>query len=289
MVRFEVEDSEKKKAAIANIANLPFWIGEEIIVKSDDLDYPTYGGSKDYRARIKQIGEKTLVIDILDPAKKNVVFPIDKIARRTEAYYRAGANPIVDDNNSINYVSYSFDSILYATGFEQRNRWYADDANTVPIHEMNWNPYIYDKDGVKQYYQRDFVWSLEDNQLLIESVYQGIDCGRILVRKRSFESVIQMHKQGEKELYFKDIVDGKQRLNAMFKFLRNEYPDMHGNYYNDLSNYAQRKVSDNRLFTFAEMDEKVTDAEVIRQFLKANFTGRIMSKDHIEYVRSLNI
>ncbi len=151
----------------------------------------------------------------------------------------------------------------------------------------NWNPYIYGKDCSKYYYQRPFVWSVEDNQLLIESIYQGIDCGKILVRKHSWKSIEKKANNGETELSFKDIVDGKQRLNAVKGFLLNEYPDLRGNYFNDLSFVAQNKITNNQLFSYSEMGEDVNDETVLKQFLKLNFAGVPQSKEHIEFVKSL--
>ena len=41
---------------------------------------------------------------------------------------------------------------------------------------------------------------------------------------------------------FKDLVDGKQRLNAIVDFVQDKYTDSFGNYYSDLSEkYKQAK------------------------------------------------
>ena len=89
------------------------------------------------------------------------------------------------------------------------------------VNELNWNPYIYNRDNIKEYYQRPFCWTLEDNQLLIESIYNGIECGRILVRLRGWKFLENLSTTDETELAFKDIVDGKQRLNAIKSFMFN--------------------------------------------------------------------
>ena len=52
----------------------------------------------------------------------------------------------------------------------------------VKVLELNDNPFVYDKEGNRLYYQRDYVWSLKDEQLFIESIYNGIECGKIVLR-----------------------------------------------------------------------------------------------------------
>jgi uncharacterized protein with ParB-like and HNH nuclease domain len=42
----------------------------------------------------------------------------------------------------------------------------------IYVAELNWNPFVYNKNGEKERYQRDFVWKLKDKQTLIDSIYQ---------------------------------------------------------------------------------------------------------------------
>ena len=96
-----------------------------------------------------------------------------------------------------------------------------------------------------------------------------------------------MRKNGETELAFKDIVDGKQRLNAIKEFLHDEFPDISGNYYSDLSSSAQTKFMNHQMLQYAEMENGTTDEDILFQFLKLNFAGVPQSKEHIEHVKSL--
>ena len=100
---------------------------------------------------------------------------------------------------------------------------------------------FFGKNGEKLYYQRDLCWSLEDKQNLIDSIYNGINLGLILIRKREWSEIEKLRKSGETELAFNDIIDGKQRLNAIKEFLHEEFPDSNGNFYSDLSTLAQNK------------------------------------------------
>jgi hypothetical protein len=202
-----------------------------------------------------------------------------------------GANPFDETHTTVRPVAFCFDSILFGLDIlgdkrENKNKY---KVQGIEVIECNWNPFIYNKEGKKEFYQRPFVWALKDKQLLIESIYQNIDCGKILVRKRSFDELEKLASKGETELAFFDLVDGKQRLNAMRSFLLDEFQDLQGNYYSDLSAAAQNKITSHQLFSYAEMSEGTKDEDVIRQFLKLNFAGVPQSIEHIEFVKSLLI
>lgn len=97
----------------------------------------------------------------------------------------------------------------------------------------------------------------------------------------------ELAKNGETELSFNDIVDGKQRLHTIKEFINGEFCDLYGNYYSDLSDSAQNKFLNHQLFQYCELPENTSDEEVLYQFLKTNFTGKPQSKEHIYYVKSL--
>lgn len=188
--------------------------------------------------------------------------------------------------DSTRTVAFATESILFQTrelNPEDDERY---EIEGCVLKAWNWNPYVY-VNGKKKYYQRDFVWTLEQKQMLIESIYQGIDCGKILVRKRSYTELEQMHAKGERELYFNDIVDGKQRIHTLIEFIKDEFPDVNGMYYSDLATTAQNEITNNQFFSYAEMPEFSKDEMVLKQLLRLNFTGVPQSKEHIEYVKSL--
>lgn len=196
-----------------------------------------------------------------------------------------GVNPFPETRDRVQNVTFTLESILFNLGITREKEEKYTTKSGITIKNLNWNPFVLNSQGEKVYYQRDFVWPVENNQLLLESIYQNIDCGKILIRKRSWEEV---EKQGE-EAAFNDIVDGKQRLNAMSKFIYNEYPDSNGNYYQDLSVEAQRRLLNHQLFSYSELPEDIPDNQVLEQFLKLNFCGVPQSKEHIEFVKSIRL
>lgn len=281
----EYKISEKKKALISKFKESPLSVGEKVYVTPSDFEQ--YGSKTSTEATIKEIDGDEVVI-LFESYTKNTTAKINKSLIKGRVGVRTiGANPFVEKYRNVRPVAYSMDSIIFTFELIEKRR--EEEWEIVPgviAKEVNWNPFIYDKDGNKQYYQRDFVWSLEQKQRLIDSIYKGICCGMLLVRKRSWSELEKMAKNGEKELSFTDIVDGKQRLNAIKEFLNDGFPDSYGNYFSDLSNYSQYKFTDHQLFQYAEM-ENVTDEETLFQFLKMNHEGVPQSKEHLDFVAKL--
>lgn len=205
-----------------------------------------------------------------------------------------GADPFPEKSwqSDIRTYNYDISGIMCMLGvdmFGERGA-YRDRDYTykgVEVSDVNVNPYVIDKDGNRQYYQREYCWTLEQKQLLIESIYQSINCGTIVVRKRSFKYIESEIDKGNTDVAFIDIVDGKQRYNALREFVMDEYPDLHGNYYSDLSDRAKMKFRGSQMLTLGEMGEFATDEDVIATFLKVNYAGVPMSREHIEYVKEI--
>lgn len=199
----------------------------------------------------------------------------------------ANVNPFQQQTNYIKSVAFTLDSVLHkldlSPKYSKRDEPYQ--INGIKVGECNFNPFVR-INGVKKYYQRPLVWSLEDKQNLIESIYHGIGCGAILIKINDWNYLEWLAKKGETELYFNDVVDGKQRLNAIAEFTKNEFPDKAGHYYRDFAECAKHLFLDHQLFTYGEITN-ISDEDILKQFLKVNFAGVPQSTEHIEYVKSL--
>ncbi|MFE2426850.1 DUF262 domain-containing protein [Streptomyces sp. NPDC059373] len=89
-------------------------------------------------------------------------------------------------------------------------------------------------------YQRGPVWSPKKQQLLIDSLLRGYDMPKIYLRKVS------------RDPYSHEVIDGQQRLRALWSFLDNEYPigedssdlpgDLVGKLYSELSEDEQDSI-----------------------------------------------
>jgi hypothetical protein len=204
-------------------------------------------------------------------------------------FYDCGSKPFAKEKHRISFYNQELASILFKAGYGRRS----DDFSKMENEDRDWakvnfNPYVIDKNGNKQFYQRDLVWTQEQKQLLIDSIYNGIEIGKFLFRYNSW-SRMQKEKTETGEMHSWDCVDGKQRFFAILEFLQNKYPDSYGNYWNDLSPNSHRRFLDFANLSYGELGENATDEDVIDNFLTLNFTGVPMSKEHIEYVRSFNM
>lgn len=166
-------------------------------------------------------------------------------------------------------------------GFVYSNRGVVSETNDgLKIHGFNFNPYIVDKGGNKVYYQRDFCWSLEQKQSFLNSIYNNLNCGAIVLRYNSLE------KMRETQAEY-DIVDGKQRLSTLIDFFCDKITDRYGNKFSDFSRVAQRTMMMRNCMQFFEFGENVTDLTIKRAFLNVNYTGEAMSKEHLEFVKNI--
>jgi hypothetical protein len=200
-----------------------------------------------------------------------------------------GYNPFVPELRHQKY-SIDIDQLISRCGYERDGKSKMEQYFNVNIPEVCFDPMVFDENGNEVEYQRGLVWTLEQKQLLIESIYNNIEIGKFVFRERSFNWVEKRVKEGKLEhTAFKDLVDGKQRFHAIFGFINNEFSDLNGAYYNDLSNTAQRHFRGYSNLMYIQMDEKTTDKDVLSQFLAINFTGVPMSRDHIEFVKNIKI
>ena len=123
-------------------------------------------------------------------------------------------------------------------------------------------------------YQRGYEWTLEDKQKLIDSIFKNIDIGK-------FAFIHRQYNQGS-ELY--EILDGKQRINALCEFYENRFP-YRGRYFNDLS------AIDRNHFCHYGIDvaqiaqaDKVT---VLKYFLMLNTGGKQISEEHLAKIEKM--
>jgi uncharacterized protein with ParB-like and HNH nuclease domain len=151
-----------------------------------------------------------------------------------------------------------------------------------PRESFNFDPVITDKSGQKFHYQRGLCWTLQDKQNFIDSIYLGINCGYVVLKTNEYDKFCETG-------YEYDVVDGKQRINCLMDFFENKFPDSNGNYWKDFSKPAQRFFKGRNCITFCFLRENCSDEKVKRAFLNVNFTGVPMSKEHIEFVKSINL
>ncbi len=122
-------------------------------------------------------------------------------------------------------------------------------------------------------YQREFVWTLEDKQALIVSIFKGIDIGKFVF--------VHLGYTGR---YGYEILDGKQRLKTIQEFFEDRFP-YKGKYYSDLSTRDRRYLSMYNV-SYAELRD-ATREQKLRTFIALNTRGRVLNNDQIEYAKQL--
>lgn len=278
----------RKEIAIKEKLSEDFIIGEEVYVERRFLQSYTQD-SYEKRCEITSIGENTAFVIELDYKSRNTHVEVPLEALKKDLF-RVGYNPIEEKTYRLDTVSYSLESIVHAVGFDRTHKRFVetkDIVGKIEVPELNWNPYVFQADGSKFYYQRNFCWGLEEKQNLIESIYNNISIGRVIIRERGYKWVKDQVANGNPDVAFKDIVDGKQRINAILEFMMDKWPDKSGYYYSEFSDYTVHKFLDHQLLGYASLDENASDKDVIDCFLMTNFAGVPMSADHINYVRSV--
>lgn len=127
--------------------------------------------------------------------------------------------------------------------------------------------------------QRPFVWTLEQQEELIWS----------LLFERTIPNltfVIHEHQEWQ-------VIDGKQRLYTIFRFMKGLFPIHFNNkeiYWNDLDKIAQHMIASPRIYYdayYSYNDDPISDDEKIILFNQINFSGTPQDSDHIKKLLEL--
>jgi hypothetical protein len=103
-----------------------------------------------------------------------------------------------------------------------------------------YNYFLANRFQVNRRYQRKLVWSVEEKERLVDSIVKDLPIPLFLVA--------EVGPEGEREF---ELIDGMQRMNAIFAFLENEFP-LNGRYF-DLEALADTKLRKDR----GELTQKV--------------------------------
>ena len=127
-------------------------------------------------------------------------------------------------------------------------------------------------------YQRGYVWTQKDRDLLLESIFMGADIGKFVFKKISEDEWLK------NKAFSYEIIDGKQRLLTILSFYENRWA-YKGVFFNELSNGDRRRFLD-AMTALAEV-RNATPSDTLRLFLRLNRGGRPVSNDVIEQARTL--
>lgn len=123
-------------------------------------------------------------------------------------------------------------------------------------------------------YQRGHVWTQEQQQAYVEYVLRGGEVSRTII--------FNAPNWDDGKDTFIELVDGKQRLEAVRAFMRNDIPAF-GTYFKD---FEDKFPTMNIRFRFQVCCLK-TRAEVLDLYLKINAGGTPHSETELERVRKM--
>lgn len=164
------------------------------------------------------------------------------------------------------------------------------------------NDYLEGNYYVNRKYQRKLVWTLEEKQAFIDTILHRYPVPIFLIAK---------YKMLPEEFYRKDIIDGLQRFNAIFSFIKNEFPVKFkdGSYYyfntaalagsEEMINSGILTQNDNRLdyqtsrnflnYQLPVTTTEVDDTEVEEIFRRINSTGRKLSTQDLRQAGAVGL
>ena len=113
---------------------------------------------------------------------------------------------------------------------------------------------------INRQYQRKLVWTVEEKRKLIDSIIEGYPIPLILLATRTDEN-------GTKKF---EILDGMQRLNAVFSYIENRY-DLEGKFF-DVEQLARAKqLAEGGFFTARQNWNELLDERSCAKFLEYTF------------------
>ena len=124
-------------------------------------------------------------------------------------------------------------------------------------------------------YQRDYVWEKSDKISLIDSIFNDYDIGKFLFRKLPFKENSPSY----------EIVDGKQRLNAIKEFIEGKFK--YNEFYWHELHPSDRDFFLCKIVSTATLDESLSDKEVMSIFYELNISGKVMSKEHLDKIKQM--
>jgi hypothetical protein len=160
--------------------------------------------------------------------------------------------------------------------------------------------HLYTADGLvcDPEYQRGYVWTDEDRNQLLDSIFDRMDIGKfVLVRNAGYNhegdhtlmkyvTITGEHVEIERcNNYCVEIIDGQQRLTTILRFMMDLYP-YRGWSYSKL-NFRDRCDFDTSMIQYHLLrDDEMTRKQILQMFMKVN-RGVPQQPEHLEKIRKM--
>ena len=130
-----------------------------------------------------------------------------------------------------------------------------------------------DEINYNAWYQRDYVWTEKEQVEFIQNLIMGLPVGEISV------VLDTTCKEGTKYI---EVVDGKQRLITLKKYLNDEVV-VWGKVYSDLSPADKRFLS-NMILPYTDLSAQ-SEKDKLEYFYRVNFSGVPQSEEHKQFIK----
>ena len=132
------------------------------------------------------------------------------------------------------------------------------------------------------FYQRDYVWSLEQKLAYIRAVFEKeIETKPTLILNYKYEEKHENLKRYE-------VLDGKQRLKTLFDLVEDKLILWNGKKFSELS-FQDKKHILNHTIRYTQIKKRdlgnLTEVEKVELFLEINELGTKMSDEHIKNIK----
>lgn len=260
----------------------------DIVFLKKEIDYKTgkiekYPASKSLQVKVASVKGDTFTF-----FDNNKEYSLNISCIESRSTLNDGYNPFLN-LTELSFISTSLESLLIKMGVgintKTRETFYSNDCDRYGFKTMkvSFNPIVFLNNKPFEY-QRDNVWSLENKQDLIESMYNECNIGSFIFVERSFEDVERLSPIYPKNIGWFDILDGKQRLTTLIEFAMSKFPDKNGKYFEDFSSASMMKFKNYRV-QYCKI-ENATDESILETFIRTNTAGVVMDKNHIEKVKN---
>ena len=127
-------------------------------------------------------------------------------------------------------------------------------------------------------YQRGSVWTDDDRELLLETIFMGGEIGRFVLKN------IDMDEWHENQNYLYEIIDGKQRLLTLAAFYEDRFR-YKGYLYSELSK-KDKRTFDETAIAIADL-RNLSKKDTLRVFLLLNRGGKVVSNTVLDHAKEL--
>lgn len=121
-------------------------------------------------------------------------------------------------------------------------------------------------------YQRDYVWEEDDKIALIDSIFNNVSIGMIVLIQRGWTH------PGE---HF-EVLDGKQRIQAIVDFYEDRL-SYKGRVFSQMT-WRDRKHFEDHTIQFGIVSD-LSKKQIMEYFIRLNTFGKTMSQDHLDFIK----